>query len=41
MATSRFSMDQKLRIIKMCEDGADSIKSIACLALQAFSHDLE
>lgn len=31
MATSRFSMDQKLRIIKMCEDGTDSTKSIASL----------
>jgi|GEM_PF-1946056 len=31
MATYRFSMDQKLRIIKMCEDGADSIKSITPL----------
>lgn len=31
MATSRFSMDQKLHIIQMCEDGTDSIKSIASL----------
>ncbi|ACB61732.1 transposase IS3/IS911 family protein [Exiguobacterium sibiricum 255-15] len=31
MATSRFSMDQKLHIIQMCEDGIDSIKSIASL----------
>ncbi|WP_410501900.1 Ig-like domain-containing protein [Exiguobacterium acetylicum] len=28
MAKSRFSMNQKLRIVKTCEDGTDSIKSI-------------
>ncbi|WP_256442249.1 helix-turn-helix domain-containing protein [Exiguobacterium sp. s161] len=31
MATSRFSMDQKLHIIQLCEDGTNSIKSIASL----------
>ncbi|WP_051004038.1 helix-turn-helix domain-containing protein [Exiguobacterium antarcticum] len=31
MSKSKFSPDEKLRIIKRCEDGVDSIKSIASL----------
>ena len=31
MATYRFSVDQKLHIIKMCENGTNSINSIASL----------
>lgn len=28
MSTSKFLVDQKLHIIKMCEDGTDSMKLI-------------
>ncbi len=31
MTKSKLSSDEKLRIIKMCEDRIDSIKSIASL----------